>query len=165
MSRSETNALPNAVILFCDDAGYGDFGFTGHPTIATPNLDRMATEGTRFTQFYCANPVCSASSYGLLTGRQPCRSGFGTVLFPRARRGSLPRDRALDGGDIRPLFFGGELTAAAADANFTTTGGSPPLAARWLRWTIDPVGVNVTGCVCYRVGVQQAKGVSCRRDG
>ena len=76
---------PNFVIIFCDDLGWGDLTCYGHPTIATPNLDRMAAEGTRMTQFYTAASVCTPSRAALLTGRYPARSGlYGDrrVLFP-----------------------------------------------------------------------------------
>ncbi len=65
---------PNIVILFADDAGYGDLSCYGHPTIHTPNIDRMAHEGTRFTSF-CVLPACTASRAALLTGRYPVRPG------------------------------------------------------------------------------------------
>lgn len=67
---------PNIVILFADDLGYGDLGCYGHPTIRTPNLDRMAAEGMRFTDFYVAACVCTPSRAALLTGRLPIRSGM-----------------------------------------------------------------------------------------
>lgn len=74
---------PNVVLIFLDDAGYGDFGFSGHPTIKTPNLDRLASEGVRSTQFYVSAGACSASRYSLITGRRPSRSGFPNwVLLP-----------------------------------------------------------------------------------
>ncbi|MEC8952431.1 MAG: sulfatase-like hydrolase/transferase, partial [Acidobacteriota bacterium] len=79
---------PNVVILFADDLGYGDLGVYGHPTIRTPNLDQMAAEGQKWTNFYVGAPVCSPSRAALLTGRLPVRSGmYGTrertrVLFP-----------------------------------------------------------------------------------
>jgi arylsulfatase A len=84
---------PNFVILFADDLGYGDLGCYGHPTIRTPNLDRMAAEGMRFTQFYCAAPVCTPSRAALMTGRLPIRTGMCSskrgVLFPDSA-GGLP---------------------------------------------------------------------------
>jgi len=84
---------PNIVILFVDDLGYGDLGCYGHPTIRTPNLDRMAAEGMRFTDFYSAAPVCTPSRAALLTGRYAVRSGMASekrrVLFPNST-GGLP---------------------------------------------------------------------------
>lgn len=67
---------PNIVIVLCDDLGYGDLHCFGHPSIQTPNLDRFAEQGTRFTDFYAAAPVCSPSRAGLLTGRTPDRCGI-----------------------------------------------------------------------------------------
>lgn len=52
---------PNIVLIFADDLGFGDLASYGHPTSATPNLDKMATEGLRFTDFYSSSPVCSPS--------------------------------------------------------------------------------------------------------
>ena len=68
--------LPNIVIILADDLGYGDLGCYGHPSIRTPNLDRMAAEGLRFTDFYVAACVCTPSRAALLTGRLPIRSGM-----------------------------------------------------------------------------------------
>jgi arylsulfatase A len=82
---------PNLVILYADDLGYGDLGCYGHPTIRTPELDRMASEGMRFTQFYSAAEVCTPSRAALLTGRLPVRSGMCSddrrVLFPDSAGG------------------------------------------------------------------------------
>ena len=77
---------PNFVIIFCDDMGYGDLGCYGHPTIRTPNLDQMAAEGQKWTNFYVGASVCTPSRAALLTGRLPIRSGMCSdkrrVLFP-----------------------------------------------------------------------------------
>jgi arylsulfatase A len=67
---------PNFVVILCDDLGYGDLGCYGHPSIKTPNLDRLASEGIRFTDCYASAPVCSSSRAGLLTGRCPSRAGI-----------------------------------------------------------------------------------------
>jgi arylsulfatase A len=67
---------PNIIIILADDLGYGDLGCFGHPTIATPNLDRMAREGLRLTQFYAAECVCTPSRAALMTGRLPIRNGM-----------------------------------------------------------------------------------------
>lgn len=86
---------PNIVVIFVDDMGYGDMGSYGHPTIHTPNLDQMAAEGAKWTNFYAPANVCSPSRAGLLTGRLPIRTGmFGDteryrVLFPNSG-GGLP---------------------------------------------------------------------------
>jgi arylsulfatase len=73
---------PNIVFILCDDLGYGDLGCYGSK-IRTPNLDRMASEGVRFTNFCSADPVCSPSRAALLTGRYPTRVGVPRVLFPQ----------------------------------------------------------------------------------
>ncbi len=68
-------------MIYADDLGYGDLGCYGS-RIPTPNLDRMAGEGMRFTQFSSANPVCSPSRAALLTGRYPTRVNVPRVLYP-----------------------------------------------------------------------------------
>src|ERR1051325_9786999 len=78
---------PNVVIIFTDDQGYGDVGVFGAKGFTTPNLDRMAREGRRFTDFHAAQPVCSASRAGLLTGCYPNRIGIHGALGPRATHG------------------------------------------------------------------------------
>jgi arylsulfatase A-like enzyme len=84
---------PNIVILFADDLGYGDLASYGHPYIRTPNLDALAAEGQRWTDFYVAAPVCSPSRGALLTGRLPNRTGlYGrqiNVLFPNDSAGGI----------------------------------------------------------------------------
>ncbi|RMF87509.1 MAG: arylsulfatase [Planctomycetota bacterium] len=82
---------PNFLVIFCDDLGYGDLSCFGHPTIRTPNLDRMAIEGQRWTDFYVAACVCTPSRAALITGRLPVRTGMCSdkrrVLFPDSAGG------------------------------------------------------------------------------
>ncbi|MEP5338153.1 MAG: sulfatase [Algibacter sp.] len=73
---------PNVIIFFTDDQGYQDVGVFGSPLIKTPNLDKMAEDGIKFTSFYSASPVCSPSRAALLTGSYPPRVGVPKVLWP-----------------------------------------------------------------------------------
>ena len=70
----ETNKSPNFIIILTDDQGYNDVGCFGSPNIKTPNLDKMAAEGMKFTSFY-AQPVCGPSRAALLAGSYPIRIG------------------------------------------------------------------------------------------
>jgi len=72
---------PNLVVILADDLGYGDVASYGTRAIRTPNIDRLAAEGVRFTQFYASASVCSPSRAGLLTGRYPVRTGISYVIF------------------------------------------------------------------------------------
>lgn len=82
------NKKYNFIIVFVDDMGYGDVSSYGHPTIKTPNLDRMSYEGQKWTQFYSASSVCTPSRAALMTGRLPIRNGMigssTRVLFPNS---------------------------------------------------------------------------------
>lgn len=81
--RAES-ALPNVVVIFTDDQGYGDLSCQGHPTIRTPRIDALAQEGLRLTQFYVPAPLCSPSRTALLTGCYPKRVGMHDhVIFPQ----------------------------------------------------------------------------------
>ena len=104
--------LPNFVIIFVDDMGYADISPYGGKT-QTPNLARMAKEGIRFTDFYVAQPVCSASRAALLTGCYPNRLSIHGALGPRSKVGisddemtlaQLVKQRGY--GDIRQMAPG-----------------------------------------------------------
>ncbi len=77
-------ARPNILIVFVDDLGWGDLACYGGAEVPTPNLDRLASAGTRFTQFYTASPICSASRCGLLTGQCPARWRITSYLQAKA---------------------------------------------------------------------------------
>lgn len=88
---------PNVIIILADDMGYGDLGCYGHPSIHTPNLDRMAGEGLRFTDFYAGQSLCTPSRAALLTGRLAVRSGMAGgpgrhVLYPHDKGGLPPEE-------------------------------------------------------------------------
>lgn len=82
ISRTSENVRtqPNIVVILCDDLGYGDLGCYGNKVIRTPAVDRLASEGVRFTDFYSSCSVSTPSRYGLLTGRYAVRSGLIFVL-------------------------------------------------------------------------------------
>ncbi len=86
------NSSPNIVFIFADDLGYGDLSCFGATDIATPNIDRIANEGIKFTSFLSASPVCSPSRAGLLTGRMPQRMGINAVFFPESFTGMDPEE-------------------------------------------------------------------------
>jgi arylsulfatase A len=79
---------PNFIIIFTDDQGYNDLSCFGSKKIKTPNIDRVAAEGRKFTSFYVASPVCSPSRAALLTGCYPIRIGMEKhVIFPADKHG------------------------------------------------------------------------------
>ena len=89
-------ATPNFVIIFADDQGYGDLTCFGSETIKTPNVDRLAKEGRKFTSFMVASPVCTPSRAALLTGCYPKRVGMHQhVLFPQSTKGLNPSEHTI----------------------------------------------------------------------
>jgi arylsulfatase A len=82
-----TAATPNVILIYADDLGYGDLGCYGNTKIKTPHLDQLASQGVRFTDFYVAQAVCSASRAALLTGCYPNRIGILGALGPTSKNG------------------------------------------------------------------------------
>ena len=95
------NRPPNFIVIFCDDLGYGDLGCFGSTVHRTPSIDRMASEGTRFTSFYVTSGVCTPSRASLMTGCYPRRVNMHInaegrqVLFPVAKKGLHPDEITL----------------------------------------------------------------------
>jgi len=77
----EENNKPNVILINVDDLGYGDLGCYGATKVKTPNIDRFAREGCRFTDAHSASAVCSPSRYALLTGEYPSREDFWHAIF------------------------------------------------------------------------------------
>ena len=90
LNASKSNK-PNIIVILADDLGYGDIGVFGNNIISTPNIDHMAYEGQKWTNFYAGSSVCTPSRAALLTGRLPLRTGLTSnskgVLFPNSLNG------------------------------------------------------------------------------
>src|SRR6266446_10049585 len=79
-SISAAPPKPNILFILSDDMGYGDIGCYGGQFAPTPNLDRLAHEGVRFSQYYSVSPICSPSRAGMLTGMFPARWNITSYL-------------------------------------------------------------------------------------
>lgn len=93
---TKSNEPPNVVIIFADDLGYGDIGAYGAKGFDTPNLDSMAVQGIRFTNFYVPAPVCTPSRAALLVGAYPKRLSLAErVIFPYSKHGLHPAETTI----------------------------------------------------------------------
>jgi len=144
-----TAKSPNIVIIFADDLGYGDLGCYGHPTIRTPNLDRMAAEGMRFTDFYVAACVCTPSRAALMTGRLPIRTGMAGTERHRVigsrDSGGLPLEeitiaRALKTRGYTTMCIGKWHLAGGTPDSLPTRHGFDSYFG--LRWSNDMEAAN-----------------------
>jgi len=135
---------PNIVVIYLDDAGYGDFSHTGNPTINTPNITELAYGGVNFTQFYVSSPACSASRYSLMTGRVPGRSGLNDwVVGPYSKEHISTREITLaeglkTAGYATALF--GKWHLGNPNKHNNMTPDSLPLAHGFDDW----IGTNVS---------------------
>src|SRR6266498_3665342 len=77
---------PNVILILADDMGIGDLGCYGGKQTPTPRIDRLAAEGTRFTQYYSASPICSPSRCGIITGMYPAQ--WSITSFLQTRKGN-----------------------------------------------------------------------------
>ena len=82
LSCNAQKKQPNIIFFFADDAGYADFGFHGSEVMKTPNLDKLAKQGVKFTQGYVTDAVCGPSRAGLMTGKYQQRFGYQEINVP-----------------------------------------------------------------------------------
>jgi arylsulfatase A-like enzyme len=87
---------PNIIVIMADDLGWGDLGCYGHPVIRTPNIDKLAQEGTLYTHFYCNASICSPTRAAMMTGRFPGRVGVHSQISTRERMESINSAFYLD---------------------------------------------------------------------
>jgi arylsulfatase A len=95
---------PNIIVILADDLGYGDLGCDGGKIIKTPNLDRMAAEGVRLSDFYASANICTPSRAGLLTGQYAIRHGLAHEVIQAADTKGLPTDRLTIPRALKPDY-------------------------------------------------------------
>lgn len=96
---------PNFIVVLCDDLGYGDIGALGATLIKTPNIDRMAREGTVCTNFYASANLCTPSRAGLLTGRYAIRSGLAHSVIRSHESRGLPASEVTIAEALKPDYI------------------------------------------------------------
>lgn len=143
--KREKRSTPNVVIVFTDDQGYQDVGCFGSPDIKTPNLDRMAAEGMRFTNFYVAHPSggcrvpCVMRWPGKIPAGTTCHEVAATIDILPTVAGllgvALDKARPIDGLDIRPLIEGRPGAKSPHDADLCCWGNELQ-AVRSGRWKL-----------------------------
>jgi len=99
----------NFIIILCDDLGYGDVEPTGGRQISTPNLNRLAAEGTTFTDYYAPANVCTPSRAGMLTGRYPVRTGLGYQVIMQKDTRALPHSEVTIAQALKPAGYASGL--------------------------------------------------------
>jgi N-acetylgalactosamine-6-sulfatase len=144
LAAADTPARPNVIFILADDLGWGDLGCYGHQQIKTPHLDRLAKEGTLFTQFYVCGSVCSPSRCAFFTGQYPSRHkihGHYATVEQNAARGmsqfldpTVPNIAAL-------LRRAGYKTAHVGKWHLGSNSGGPPPE----KYGFDFVGTSETG--------------------
>jgi arylsulfatase A-like enzyme len=132
---------PNFIIFLTDDQGYGDLSCMGATEFRTPNLDRLAASGVRFTNWYSNSPVCSPARASLLTGRYPGNAGVRAILAGHRTASGLPAETRTLATALRPL---GYRTALAGKWHLGLADGCRPQHHGFDDW----FGF-MAGCVDY----------------
>ena len=96
---------PNFIVILCDDLGYGDIEPTGGKTIPTPNINRLARQGTLLTDYYAPQNLCTPSRAGLLTGRYPIRTGLGWGVILEGDKRILPTSEVTIPKALKPAGY------------------------------------------------------------
>lgn len=104
LQQASSKDKPNVIIIFCDDVGYADVGVFGAKGYKTPNIDRMAAEGVKFTDFYAAAPSCTPSRAALMTGCYPQRVSLPNVIGPSAKVGISSEEKTI-AEVLKPLGY------------------------------------------------------------
>lgn len=115
---------PNVVVIYTDDLGFGDVGFTGGEGVQTPHLDALAASGATMGRWYANSPVCSPSRAALLTGRHPARAGVSQILGAKRGMHGLPAQETL----ATRLSAAGYETALVGKWHLGTSAESSPAA-------------------------------------
>ena len=157
---------PNIVIINIDDMGWGDFGSYGSAYSQTPNIDQLANQGTRFTQFYTAAPICSPSRAGALTGQYAARSGINSFLddtasnLARDNANSLPLTapsmvRAFHDAGYATGHFGKWHLGGGRDVGYAvgTTAGTNAVAPRVVEYGYDQAWTQMEGLANRMINV------------
>jgi len=98
---------PNFILILCDDLGYGDLGGFGGKVFKTPNIDKLAREGTALTNYYAPANLCTPSRAGLLTGRYPIRTGLGYEVIMQDDHRGLPLSEVTIAAALKPEYATG----------------------------------------------------------
>lgn len=115
---------PHIIVIYTDDLGFGDVGFTGGQGVSTPHLDALAASGATMGRWYSNSPVCSPSRAALLTGRHPARAGVSQILGARRGMHGLPPQETL----ATRLARAGYTTALVGKWHLGTSAESSPAA-------------------------------------
>ena len=102
--QTSSTDKPNLVVVFCDDVGYADVGVFGARGYETANIDRMAAEGVKFTDFYAAAPSCTPSRAALMTGCYSQRVSLPNVLVPSSKIGISDQEQTI-AEVLKPLGY------------------------------------------------------------